>query len=37
MKFVEPSDEQWEFVKPYIPPQPIVWEKADPMIERQST
>ena len=24
MRFAELSDEQWEFIKPHIPPQPIV-------------
>jgi len=27
MRFAELSDEQWEFIKPYIPPQPIVGRK----------
>ena len=24
MRFVELSEEQWEFIEPHIPPQPIV-------------
>jgi len=27
MRFAELSDEQWEFIKPHIPPQPIVGRK----------
>ena len=27
MKFAELSDKQWEFIKPHIPPQPIVGRK----------
>jgi len=27
MKFAELSDDQWEFMKPYIPPQPSVGRK----------
>jgi transposase len=27
MKFAELSDEQWEFIKPHLPPQPIVGRK----------
>ena len=27
MRFSELSDEQWEFIKPYLPPQPIVGRK----------
>jgi len=27
MKFAELSDEQWDFIKPHLPPQPIVGRK----------
>jgi len=27
MRFAELSDEQWEFIKPHLPPQPIVGRK----------
>ena len=27
MKFAELNDDQWEFMKPYLPPQPIVGRK----------
>jgi transposase len=27
MKFAELSDDQWEFIKPHLPPQPIVGRK----------
>ena len=27
MRFAELSDEQWDFIKPHIPPQPIVGRK----------
>ena len=27
MRFAELSDEQWEFIKPHIPPQPIIGRK----------
>ncbi len=27
MQFAELSDEQWEFIKPHVPPQPIVGRK----------